>query len=248
MLALAFGALVLGSLVVSALLFLEVLPASPGVLALIGGAHLMLAWAFFRAYGAYHALHRLVTDGQGELFELAVTQRITAARSPWFKAHYRLRRCQGLVASERPREALRALEALRAGARLRPEDRLTALAVEVEANLQLGQRWWAERALEAAQAAPEAARHAEVQAVAARVATERAPAEAAQALAALSGARAFPLTRVVRARNILWQGDALARAGRPSEAMAAWRKAAKLAPASAYGQRAARAAAGFSRA
>ena len=108
MFAALFVLIVVGSLFTSGLLFFEVLPASPEVLMIIVGAHAVFAIGFFHAYSKYRALHRLVLEGRGELFDMAILAQIRSSRFRGWKDHYRLRRIQGLQLSGLPAQALKA--------------------------------------------------------------------------------------------------------------------------------------------
>ncbi len=242
MLALLFAVLVLASLTTSMLLALDVIPGSPGALALIGGLHLLFGWAFLRGYLGYRALHRLVHEGRGELFDMAIGHRIAHGRFRGFRDHYRLRRIQGLALAGLPGKALEAAEDFRRHVtRTDRDSRLRAAAAAAEADLLLGQPWWAEQALDGVAGERDAAGHPAIAAVTARLAHARGDAaDAADRLAGLTGAGHFPLTRAIRSRNLFWYGEALADLGRPAEAATAYRRAAKLAPTSMWGMRAAR--------
>ncbi len=240
----AFFAVSLGSV---AVLVLHLVPATPGLFVAIAGLNGLLAWMILRAYVRYHRVFRLVSDGAGELFDLAISHLEATARGRLLRQHYAARRAQGLVAAGDPLGALAAVERLTSAPRLRPEERLNARVVEVEANLLLDQRFWAERALTQARALAGAQRHAGLRAVEARLRHLDGDATgAAQALRPLTGrwwctAHHFPLQRVTRVRNLLWLGEALAAAGRHGQARRALELARRLAPASWYGRAAARA-------
>lgn len=237
MLAVLFGVIVLASLGTSTLIALDVIPGSPGVLAIVGGAHALFGWLFLRGYLGYRALHRLVQEGQGELFDLAIGHRIAHGRFRGFRDHYRLRRIQGLTLTGLPRQALAAAEDYQRHARQDRHGRLETIAAEAAADLQLGQAWWAEEALRRATGVRGAEQHAELQAVRARLAHARGDAEqAATALAPLARAGFFPLTRVIRARNLCWYGEALEAVGRDADADAAFRRAVRAAPRSLWGR------------
>ena len=242
MLALIFAVLVLASLTTSLLLALDVIPGSPGALAWIGGLHLLFGWVFLRGYLGYRALHRLVFEGRGELFDMAIGHRIARGRFRGFRDHYRLRRIQGLALTGLGRQALHAAEDLRRhGTRLDRDSRLAAAAAQAEADLLLGQPWWAEQALESVASERGADAHEGISAVRARLAyLQGHTAQAAETLSQLTRAGRFPLTRVVRSRNLLWYAEALADLGRPADASDAFRRAARLAPASLWGLQAAR--------
>jgi tetratricopeptide (TPR) repeat protein len=241
---LLFSLIIAGSLATSLGLALELIPASPGVLALVFAVHLLLAWLFFRAYRRYHVLFALVLQGRGELFDLAITHLIATGRWRMLRDHFRLRRCQGLVLTGQPLQALGALDQLRRHARVGPQDALSAFAAEAEANLQLDQRYWAEQALAGAAALPGAAKQPDLAAIGARLlALQGDHAAAAEALRALLSARSCPLTKLVRSRNLLWYGQALDALGRRDEAERAWDLAVRAAPQGYYAAQAERAAA-----
>ncbi|MGM0575731.1 MAG: hypothetical protein ACQEXJ_08395 [Myxococcota bacterium] len=241
MLAVAFGLFVLGSLLVSGLLFFEVLPASPAVLGVIGGVHALFGFAFLRAYLRYRAVHRLVHEGQGELFELASAHRIARERFRGLRAHFRLRRVEGLALAGLGREALAAAEELRAHVDSKGTFRLDALAAEAEANLLMDRPWWAEQVLAEADEEQAAARHPGLVAVRSRLAWLRGdPDTASEGLSGVRRAGSFPLTAAVRARNLCWYAQALRDAGRREEAGCAFRRAARTAPRSYWGRLAAR--------
>lgn len=241
----AFFAVSLGSV---AVLVLHLLPATPGLFIAIAGLNSLLAWMILRAYLRYYRVFHLVSDGAGELFDLAISHLEGTARGRLLRHHYGARRAQGLVASGDALGALAAVERLTSQPRLRAEERLNARVTEVEANLLLDQRFWADRALAQARALPGARRHPGLRAVEARVShLDGDAAGAAQALRPLTGrwwatANHFPLQRVTRARNLLWRGEALAAAGDHAQARRALEAARGAAPASFYGQAAARAA------
>lgn len=236
-LAILFGLLVLGSLLTSGLLFFEVLPASPSVLSIVGGGHGLFAWFFFRGYVDYRSLHALVQEGRGELFELGIASRIRTGRFRGFRDHYRLRRVEGLVLAGMPEQSLRAAESFRSEIQ-RPgrEALLSATVAEAAANLDLGQTWWADRALHDVASMPGAASHRGLQTVLARhLFLEGDAAQAAEALSGLASYGPFPFRRVLRSRHQLWLGEALEASGRPSEAAEAYSAAERWAPRSHWG-------------
>ncbi len=240
-LSILFGAVVFGSIATSALLFFEVLPGSPEVLGIVGGFHLLFGWVFIRGYTGYRAVHRLLYEGRGELFELAVAHRIERERFATFRDIFRVRRIMGLALSGLPRAALRAVEAVRTEGLEADWMRLEALSAEAEANALLGQAWWAERALDAAAGIKGADKHSGVRAVQARLDLDRGDAVAAEvALEGLLRAGYFPLTNVVRARNRCWYADALAAQGRVDEASRHYARAARTCPRSYWGRIASR--------
>ncbi len=241
MLAVLFAIFVVGSLLTSTLIFVEAIPNEPVTLIAAGVIHLVFAWLFFRAYGAYRSVHRLVHEGSGELFDVASAHRIQAERFRGLRLYFRLRRVQGLALCGLAREALDAGLDLRRDGDAPPQMRASALAAEAEANLLLGQPFWAERALAAAAALRGGDKDEDVRAVKARLAWVRGDATgAADALAGLTRAGAFPLTSATRARNLAWLADALHGQGREAEAARAAAKAARIAPRSHWGRIAAR--------
>ncbi|MCB9728578.1 MAG: hypothetical protein H6746_08880 [Deltaproteobacteria bacterium] len=241
MLALLFTIFVVGSLLTSTLIFFEAIPAEPVALAIAGGIHLVFAWLFFRAYGAYRSVHRLVHEGRGELFDVASAWRISRERFRGLRQYFRLRRVQGLALCGMAHEALEAATALRRDGKVPPALRASALAAEAEANLLLDQPFWAERSLAEAMTLRGGARDEDVRAVGARLAWVRGDAAAAaESLGALTRAGSFPLTAVTRARNLAWLADALASLGRRDEGAAFAARAARLAPRSYWGRAAAR--------
>jgi hypothetical protein len=241
MLALLFGIFVVGSLLTSALIFVEAIPNEPITLAAAGAIHLVFAVVFFRAYGAYRSVHRLVHEGRGELFDVASAHRISSERFRGLRQYFRLRRVQGLALCAMPHEALAEAEALRRDGAVSGALKASALAAEAEANLLLGQPFWAERALAEAATVRGGAADDDVRAVAARLAWLRGDAaSAAAALADVTRAGSFPLTSVVRARNLAWLADALRGLGRQAEAARAASRAVQTAPQSHWGREAAR--------
>jgi len=241
MAAILFGLLVLGSLFTSALIYFDVIAGSPLFLTLAVVIHIVVAIFFFRGYRHYQALHRLVSQNQGALFMVAVSNMIHSTRIRALRDHYRLRKCQGLVHAGEPLEALRAVGEFRKTVKANRTESLDILAAEGEANLQLGELKWSERALERARKLRGFEKHPGLMAVEARLRAERGETEEAiRKLTGLQRVRQFPLTRVVRARNQLWLGQALARSGRTAEAGRARDKAISIAPKSYYAQRAAR--------
>lgn len=237
MVALLFFTFVVGSLSTSVLLLAEVIPATPAVLAVIGFVHVVFFVGFIKAYRAYHSLHRLLIDGQGELFDLAIGQLVATSRVRGLRDHYRLRRCQGLVHSGQSLEALQAAEQYRQHAKGGDSAELALIAAEAEANLQLVQSFWTRHGLGRARTISGSATHAGLQALEARLLHEEGHAvEAAARLSKLTRIRTFALTRVTRARNWLWYGEALAASGDGDAAERAYRKAARLAPHSYYGR------------
>jgi tetratricopeptide (TPR) repeat protein len=236
LLAVLFTLIVLGSLTSSALLHLEIIPASPAVLALVVGAHALFAGIFFRSYAVYRSLHRLIHEGHGELFDLAMSERVKRTRTTGFKTHLMLRHVQGLALAGRASQALMAARALLARKDARPGERVAALAAEAEANLQLGALHWASRALTNAEIYLTKGRpDREVQAVRARIALlQGAPEEAIRLLMPLQQVRAFPLTQLIQARNGVWLADAYEATGREEEAQRVRSQARRIAPSSFY--------------
>ena len=241
MAALLFGLVVLSSLLISGMLYLDFIAASPIFLLLVGGFHIVVAIIFYRGYRHYHAVHRLVTAGRGELFLLAITNLIHSTRIPALRDHYRLRKCQGLVLTGQPLEALVAAEEYHREVKRPGSDALAIMAAEVEANLQLGQLDWSRQALERSEEHQGSEKSFLLQAVAARLTSfSGAHDEAARALSNLLKVQHFPWTRSIRCRNLFWYGQALRELGRQSEATEALSKAHRQAPNSHYGQLAAR--------
>jgi hypothetical protein len=237
-----FALWLVGSLAAIVLLVAGVIPGSPLALAAVFTPEVLFALGFFAAYLRYHALHRLVTDGLGELFDVAITETIARTRGRGFKNHYRLRRCQGLALAGLPQAALAASQELLRDAGIGERTRLSLSAVMAEANLELGQPHWAQLALEGPANQRQVSRHPDLAACRGRLATLGGEADRAVAvLAPLAGVQAFPMTRVVRARNAYWYGEALAAAGDAGAALKAFARARKLAPRSHYGRLAARA-------
>lgn len=240
MLALLFGLAVLSSLATTAAIGLGVLPASPFVMAIVFGAHAVFGLIFFRGYTNYRSLHRLVLEGRGELFELAIRHRIATNRFRGFRDHYRLRRVEGLTLTGLPLDALAAAEDHRRQVE-GSDTQLSAIAAEVDANLQLGQLWWARQRLQDAAGLKGVGKHDGITAVRARLAHLDGDADSAgTALAGLARSGEFPLTRVVRARNLFWLGEARTAGGDLDGARQAFKRAARVAPQSFYGEAATR--------
>lgn len=241
MLAVLFAVFVVGSLLTSTLIFVEAIPNEPVTLAAAGGVHAVFAWIFFRAYGAYRSVHRLVHEGSGELFDVASAHRIQTERFRGLRLYFRLRRVQGLALCGMAHEALEAALDLKRDGDAPAPLRASALAAEAEANLLLEQPFWAERALAAAAAVRGGDKDEDVRAVNARLAWLRGDATAAaDTLAGLTRAGSFPLTSATRARNLAWLADALQSQGREGEAARSAAKAARTAPRSYWGRIAAR--------
>jgi predicted negative regulator of RcsB-dependent stress response len=219
------------------LLHLEVLEASPGVLALILCLHGLFGGFFFKGYMDYRTLHRLVGQGRGELFSYAIgvlTQRVWL---PGFADHYRLRHVQGTLLAGLPGRALEAAETFRGEVESpRRRDELDVLTAQLIANIEMGQRWWAEQSLEQAQAHPSASKHRGLEAAIARLAWLRGdPHAAAEALASLPEEARWPFGAVVEARRQVWLGDALRDSGKQADATHAYERAITLAPDSFWG-------------
>lgn len=241
MLALLFGGVVGASLLVSSLLYTGALPASPMVLSLVALVHGVFALLFFRAYRQYHAIHRLVLRGRGELFLLALNNLINTTRTRGFRDHYRLRKCQGLVLTGQSLEALSAIEDYRREVKRPGRDALALSAVEVEANLQLGQLTWSKAALDRANQRAGSGRHPELRASAARFLGLTGDVDGSlHALAALRRSTLFPWTSTVRSRNVYWYALALRASGDERAAAEAFEEAQRLAPETYYGRLAAR--------
>ena len=64
MLAFLFGLAVVASLLTTAMIGLDILPASPLVMAIVFGAHAVFGVFFFKGYSDYRALHRLLLELQ----------------------------------------------------------------------------------------------------------------------------------------------------------------------------------------
>ena len=237
MAAFLFGLLVLSSLRISGALYFDVVAATPIFLLLVGGVHIIFAFFFYKNHRHYHAVHKLVTLGRGELFLLAISNLILSTRIRVLREHYRLRKCQGLALTGQPLEALTAVEEYRREVKKPGAFALDVLAVEIEANLQLGQLTWAEEAMERARKEAGFRAHEGLQAVAAHLQSERGePDQAADALKGLLRVKDWSLTRCLRARNLFWYGRALMKAGREEDGKSTLSRAHKKAPESFYGQ------------
>lgn len=243
LLAALFGLAVAGSLATSTLLHLEVLEASPGVLALILLLHGVFGGFFFKGYMDYRTLHRLVGQGRGELFSYAIGVLTERVWLPGFADHYRLRHVQGNLLAGLPGRALEAAEDFQGLARdPRRRDELDLLTAHLIANIEMGRLWWAEKSLERAQAHPSASTHTGLGAAVARLAWLRGdPQSAADALAQLPSEARWPFGAVVEARRQVWLGDALHDSGQETEAAQAYKRAITLAPESFWGEEASRA-------
>ena len=242
MLAFLFTLAILASLGTTALIGLDVLPASPLVISVVFSAHALFALGFFRGYSGYRSLHRLVLEGRGELYDIAVTHRIETGWFREFREHFRLRRLEGLALCGLSSRALEAAEAHRYGAGSHRGTRLAAVAAEAEANLDLGRLGWAALRLEEARDARGYERHPGIRAMRGRLAHLRGASEqAVSLLEQVDRAGEWPLGAVTQARNNAWLGDALAAANRVDGARAAYGRAVKAAPKSYWGQRAKRA-------
>jgi hypothetical protein len=247
MLAILFGLAVLASLGTTALIGLDILPASPVVMVVVFVAHGVFAIGFFRGYGGYRALHRLVHEGRGELYDLAVMHAIKRARFREFRDHFKLRRIEGLALCGL---GLRALEAAERHRPLETDARtrtcLAAVAAETEANLSLGRLDWARYSLERASSLQGNARHPGVQAMRGRLAHCRGDhLRAAEILSTVRHAGEWPIKGAVVARNNTWYGEVLEALGRSDEAAMAYRTALRSAPHSFWGAQASRRAIAF---
>ncbi|MGB0589515.1 MAG: tetratricopeptide repeat protein [Myxococcota bacterium] len=245
MLAFLFGLAVLASLGTTALIGLDVLPASPLVMAIVFVAHGVFALGFFRGYGGYRALHRLVHEGRGELYDLAVRRSIDKARFREFRDHFKLRRIEGLALCGLGLRALEAAEEHRPlASNARVSTRLAAAAAEAEANLCLGQLEWARVSLDRVLEVRGHDEHPGIRAMRGRLAHCRGDhAGAASLLKAVKGAGEWPVKGAVTARNHTWYADALQGLGKAGEAAQAYRTAARVAPHSFWGAQAVRKAA-----
>lgn len=236
-----FVLFVLASLATSGALLVGVLPASPLVLAIAGGVHLVFGFFFFRGYFRFRGVHRLVDEGLGELFDLVSAHHARHHRFRALREHYQARRVQGLALTGMANETLEAAGNARELEGLPRDIRLSVLAAEAEANLEMAQPWWAERVLDEAAELGDEGRHAGLRAVRARLAQHRGAAqEAEESLSGLERVVAFPLTRAVRARNLAWRAEAVRELRDPEEAMRLLDEAARTAPQSLWGRRAAR--------
>jgi hypothetical protein len=242
LLAALFGLAVAGSLATSTLLHLEVIEASPGVLALILCLHGLFGAFFFKGYRDYRTLHRLVGQGRGELFSYAIGVLTERVWLPGFADHYRLRHVQGALLAGLPDRALEAAETFHGEvASPRSRDELEVMTAEVIANIEMGRCWWAEQSLERARAHPNAAQHRGLEAAAARLAWLRGdPQTAAQMLTELPNEARWPFGPVVEARRQVWLADALRDSGRQPDAVDAYKLAILLAPWSFWGEEARR--------
>ena len=232
-----FSLLVLSSLLISGALYFDIVAATPLFLVVVGGVHVVVAIFFYTNHRHYHAVHKLVTLGRGELFLLAISNIILSTRIRVLRDHYRLRKCQGLVLTGQPLEALTAVEEYRREAKKNNSSALDVCAVEIEANLQLGQLPWANDALERARQLSGYENHEALNAVAAHLKAESGePGEAVQMLQSLLRVKDWSLTKCLRARNLYWYGSALVKDGREQEGRSVLRKAHGQAPESYYGQ------------
>ena len=245
MLAILFGLAVLISLGTTAAIGLDVLPASPTVIAVVFVAHGIFALGFFRGYGGYRALHRLVHEGRGELYDLAVSHAIERGFFREFRDHYKLRRIEGLALCGLAHRALDAVEVHRPlEARARLSTQLAAVAAEAEANLCLDRLDWARLALDRAVELKGYDTHPGLVAMRGRLAFRRGDLMRALALLQeVKGAGEWPVRGAVRARNQTWYGEVLEALGRRNEAIAAFRSARESAPRSYWGRQARRKAA-----
>jgi hypothetical protein len=247
MLAFLFGLAVLASLGTTAMIGLDILPASPFVMVVVFLAHGLFAIVFFRGYGGYRSLHRLVHEGRGELYDLAVSHSIERAMFREFRDHFKLRRVEGLALCGL---GLRALEAAEVHRPLEPDarasTRLAAASAETEANLALGQLDWARASLERVHAIPGHERHPAVRAMRGRLAYCRGDhVSAVTLLEDVRNAGEWPVKGAVIARNNTWYAEALEALGRRDDAANAYRAAARTAPHSFWGAQATRKVAAF---
>lgn len=221
MLILLFLIWVVGNLFLAVALAAGIIPGSPPVLAAIFIPNLIIFGFFFRGYRRYSSLFKLVRDGQGELFDLAVSHLVSATRTKLLKDHYRLRRCQGLVLTGKPLEALGALDQFWRDAKPGSWDRVRARLAAVQANLALGQTYWAEQELAMARDEKRASKELDFRAIEARLKLEQGDAEgAAEMLRKELGTRVWPFVKTVKARNLFWYAEALQKLGRTDEAIA----------------------------
>ena len=242
LLAALFGLAVLGSLTTSTLLHLEILEASPGVLALIVTTHGLFGAFFFKGYMDYRTLHRLVGQGRGELFSYVIGVLAQRAWLPGFSDHYRMRHVQGALLAGLPSRALDAADAFYGEVKgPRQADELDVLTGRVVANIEMGRRWWAEQSLERARAHPGAEAHRGLEAATARLAWLSGDAgAAAKVLAQLPSEPRWPFGPVVEARRQVWLADALRDSGDAAGATEAYESAIQLAPESFWGEEARR--------
>lgn len=241
MAAFLFGLLVLSSLLISAALYFDIVAASPIFLLLVGGVHIVFAIFFYKNHRHYHAVHRLVTHGRGELFLLAISNLILSTRIRVLREHYRLRKCQGLALTGQSLEALTAVEEYRREVKKPGSYALDVIAVEIEANLQLDQLTWAKEALERAQELDGFDEHEGLRAVQAYFQAESGNTdEATEALRTLLRVKDWSLTRCLRSRNLFWYGKAQIKAGQENDGKNTLKRAHKKAPESYYGQLASR--------
>ncbi len=242
LLAALFGLAVVGSLTTSALLHLEILEASPGVLALILTAHAIFGGFFLKGYLDYRTLHRLVGQGRGELFSYAISVLAQRTRLPGFSDHYRVRHVQGALLAGLPNRALDAVSTFEGEVtEPRASDALDVMTGQVIANIEMGRRWWAEQSLERAKAHPQAERHRGLEAATARLAWLRGDSDSAVSiLSEMPEAAKWPFGPVSEARRQVWLGDALRDSGKMDSAREAFARAIALSPHSFWGEEARR--------
>ncbi len=238
LLAALFVLAVAGSLATSTLLHLEILEASPGILAVVVGAHLLFGGFFLKGYLDYRTLHRLVGQGKGELFSYVIGVLAQRTRMPGFSEHYRMRHVQGALLAGLPGRALDAAETFHNEVKsARESDELDVLAGQVIANAELGRRWWAEQSLELARGRASSESHRGMAAATARLAWLRGDAATAvEMLQELPTEPRWPFGPVAEARRQVWLADALRDSGRSPEAELAYARAIELAPESHWGE------------
>ena len=241
MLAFLFGLAVVASLLTTAMIGLDILPASPLVMAIVFGAHAVFGVFFFKGYSDYRALHRLLLEGRGELFDLAIAHRIKATRFAEFRSHYALRRLQGLALSGQALQAIEVAQQQDDLLRRASRNKLDVAVALIDANLQLGAKGWAKRILDEAEQLPGATGHLGLRAAKGRCAFLSGDLGAAEEL--LEGVRGdgqFPLTQLTRSRNLCWLGQLHLKLGNPGVAGRDLSRAIKVAPESFWGKRARR--------
>lgn len=240
MLVLLFTVWVLGNLFLAAALATGFIPGSPPVLVAVFLPNLVLFGFFLRGYRQYNSLFKLVRAGQGELFDLAVSHLVARTKTRMLADHYRMRRCQGLALSGQPLGCLAALDQFWAKTRPGSWDRVRARLAAVQANLELGQLFWAEKEFAALEGEKKLSKEPDVAAVKARLLfVQGDSAGAAEALRPTVNARTWPFRKVVRARNMLWYAEALEALGRHDEAAAMLGLAVRAAGESHFGRQAA---------
>ena len=242
LLAFLFGVVVVASLVTTAMIGLDILPASPVVMAIVFGAHAVFGVFFFKGYSDYRALHRLLMEGRGELYDLAIAHRIKPSRFREFRSHYALRRLQGLALTGQPLQAIEVAQQQEELLLANHRQRLDVAAALIDVNLQLDTREWARRLLDEAEELPGAQGHLGLQAARGRYAFQAGDLSTAERL--LEGARRdgqFPLSQLMKARNLCWIGQLRLRQGDTVAAARELSQAVKMAPDSYWGRRARRA-------